>query len=112
MSEEVNNIRGMRIRVERSDYMNRALFFAWSWHDDRNVRLLKPIEFEIVSSLEPSRPFMELENAEAQGLMDAMWQAGFRPKHEIEESSQIAAVRYHLEDMRALVFRKQGQERE
>lgn len=45
----------------------------------------------------------------AQLLMDDLWQAGIRPAEGHGSAGQLAAMKYHLEDMRRLVFdRKEG----
>lgn len=49
-------------------------------------------------------PITELREDEAQELLEELWKAGFRPK-EIGTVGQLASVRYHLEDMRKLVFK-------
>ncbi len=38
-------------------------------------------------------------------VFDACWQAGMRPEKFEDNSSEIASIRYHLEDMRKLVFK-------
>ncbi len=45
-----------------------------------------------------------LANTEAQELMDSLWQCGVRPSEGTGSAGQLAAVQYHLEDMRKLVF--------
>jgi hypothetical protein len=37
-----------------------------------------------------------------QCIMDAAWELGLRPKRLAEHQSELAAVRFHLEDMRKL----------
>lgn len=52
-----------------------------------------------------STPHMQLSSEEAQNLLQSLWGAGIRPKQE-GTLGQLAAVNYHLEDMRRLVFNK------
>ncbi len=49
-------------------------------------------------------PTARLSRAAMQGLFNELWKAGFRPKDGSGNSSTIDALRYHLEDMRKLVF--------
>jgi hypothetical protein len=49
-------------------------------------------------------PFLKLEPEEAQILIDALYDAGLRPVGANGSQGQLAAVQYHLEDMRKLVF--------
>ena len=52
-----------------------------------------------------STPHMQLTSEEAQNLLQSLWNTGIRPKQE-GTLGQLAAVNYHLEDMRKLVFSK------
>jgi hypothetical protein len=47
-----------------------------------------------------------LDYAAAQALMDDLWTCGLRPSEGSGSAGQLAAVQYHLEDMRRLVFNK------
>lgn len=49
-------------------------------------------------------PTFRLEMAEAQLLIDDLWNAGLRPTEGHGSAGAFAAVKNHLEDMRALVF--------
>jgi len=42
----------------------------------------------------------------AQDLMNGLWNAGFRPNDGEGSGGHIAALKYHLEDMRKLVFKE------
>lgn len=50
-------------------------------------------------------PTMLLDNKTAQALMDALWSCGIRPNNGEGMDAQVTAIRYHLEDMRRLVFK-------
>lgn len=52
-----------------------------------------------------SSPLLQLTKKEAQNMLQALWDAGIRPQQE-SSLGQLAAVNYHLEDMRKLVFGK------
>ncbi len=41
----------------------------------------------------------------AQSLFDALWSVGFRPHKGEASSAHVEALKYHLEDMRKLVFK-------
>jgi hypothetical protein len=47
---------------------------------------------------------LTLNNTEAQRLMDELWNCGLRPSEGSGSAGQLESVRYHLEDMRKLVF--------
>lgn len=40
-----------------------------------------------------------------QAMIDAAWEAGFRPRGHEDHNSELTATRYHLEDMRTLALR-------
>ncbi len=42
----------------------------------------------------------------AQELMDSLWQCGLRPSEGSGSAGALAATQRHLEDLRALVFKK------
>lgn len=70
-----------------------------------NKLIATKIEFE---QLEPGvvrEPFMHLQPEEAQELMDQLYSCGIRPSKERGSAGQLDAVKYHLEDMRKLVFK-------
>ncbi len=50
------------------------------------------------------QPSFTLEREEVQALFDQLWQQGYRPKDGTGNSGHVAAIQYHLEDMRKLVF--------
>ena len=51
-----------------------------------------------------SEPLVNLQREEAQQLMDELWNAGIRPIGAAGSAGQLDAVKYHLEDMRKMVF--------
>lgn len=53
-------------------------------------------------------PVLSLEHSEAQRLMDSLWDAGIRPIAAKGSAGQLEATKYHLEDMRKLVFNDRG----
>lgn len=48
-------------------------------------------------------PFVRLSQTEAQLLMDTLYDAGLRPSQSAVKKDE-EAIKYHLEDMRRLVF--------
>lgn len=49
-------------------------------------------------------PSFRMDTADAQSLMDELWQCGIRPSSGAGSAGQLAATQAHLEDMRRLVF--------
>jgi hypothetical protein len=65
----------------------------------------RPIEMEQIELGSLTSPCLSMSIEEAQHFMDEMWNAGVRPSQSIGTAGQIDAVKYHLEDMRRLVFK-------
>ena len=52
-------------------------------------------------------PCASFDRDAAQNLFDELWRLGFRPQDGTGNSGHIEAIKYHLEDMRKLVFDEQ-----
>lgn len=52
-------------------------------------------------------PASVLSITEAQALIDSLWDCGLRPTEGAGSAGSLSATKYHLEDMRALVFKGQ-----
>ena len=50
-------------------------------------------------------PFIKLSLEEAQEFMDSLYACGIRPSAATGSAGQLDSVKYHLEDMRKLVFK-------
>lgn len=74
---------------------------------DRNsgISIATNITFEKHIPENLASPLTVLRETEAQELLEELWKVGFRPK-EVGTGGQIASIKYHLEDMRKLVFNK------
>lgn len=53
-----------------------------------------------------SEPTLRLGTAEAQELMDDLWQAGLRPSEGTGSAGSLAATERHLKDMRTIAFKQ------
>ena len=62
------------------------------------------VEFEEMEPGVVREPVMNLQPEEAQELMDQLYSCGIRPSKERGSAGQLDSVKYHLEDMRKLVF--------
>lgn len=51
-------------------------------------------------------PLLNLYPEDAQQLMDELYHVGIRPSQAAGSAGQLDAVKYHLEDMRTLIFKK------
>lgn len=70
------------------------------------------IEIKEAKGGEPWPKFLELPLMmdAGQSLFDALWSAGFRPNKGEASSAHVEAMKYHLEDMRKLVFKHGGED--
>ena len=87
------------------------------WNDSIAVRIGKGTKgtgaFQVATSIEfldvepglYTAPVMHLSNSEAQELADQLYACGISPSKLAGSTGQLAAVTYHLEDMRKLVFK-------
>jgi hypothetical protein len=75
------------------------------------VSVAEPITFRELENNELSysqKPLINLSEADAQQLMDGLYDAGIRPTAGAGSIGQLSAVQYHLQDMRSLVFKNKG----
>nr|NIV37965.1 hypothetical protein [Anaerolineae bacterium] len=64
-------------------------------------------EKHTLDQLQEAEPgVFELSPEAAQTLMDDLWASGVRPSEKRQDGAALEAVKYHLEDMRRLVFTK------
>ncbi len=62
--------------------------------------------FEAVPDGHKTPVAFQIDELDAQALMDRLWKAGFRPTEGAGSAGSLAATEYHLKDMRKLVFDK------
>jgi hypothetical protein len=79
-------------------------------HEDGKLSVAQPPSFEILPEGYWAPEFMTLNDTEAQVLLDSLYECGYRPSRPAETAGQLDAVKYHLEDMRRLVFKVDGKE--
>ena len=85
---------------------------------DNKIQVLdkdfKPQELEVGEGLYKAKPTLVLEEMFIQGIFEAMWEIGARPKNrdfknEIElKEKELDATKDHLNDMRTIAFKKLG----
>lgn len=62
--------------------------------------------FRQVTPGEFIKPTCVLDMQDAQQLIDELWQCGLRPSQAQASAGALSATQKHLDDMRALVFKK------
>lgn len=96
-----------RIHIERVDfnrYVNLHLItdkFGETFVAEPAV--IKERKFE--NGYDFADPFVRFTEQQAQQLMEGLWRAGFRPNNGESSVAHVDAMKYHLEDMRRLVFK-------
>jgi hypothetical protein len=79
----------------------------------KNIHRNSSIKFGAISPIiitdieigERFDPFIRVTDSDAQNLMDELWNIGLRPAGGRGSAGQLDAIKYHLEDMRKLVFK-------
>jgi len=114
----MNLTRHMQVAVRR----NFAAFgdieiavFEHSSNEKGNVAVAMalPLTFQTIDPYDygiQHVPTMRLPDESAQQLMDGLWNAGLRPKEGSGSAGALAATQKHLEDFRALVFKREPPE--
>lgn len=74
-------------------------------HDTANVYIASNIVFTSMNMAAVRNPAITLTEADAFNLMNELWNAGIRPAGAQGSIGQLAAVQYHLEDMRKLALK-------
>lgn len=92
-----------RIRAQSAPWGNGVELHIASADGKSEVRkiVMGPIDGEGMVS----DPTFRLPRADAQTLMDDLWQAGLRPTEGTGSAGALRAVERHLEDMRTLVLK-------
>ena len=76
---------------------------------DKHLSVATNITFQkIEEGAAYENPMVVLGIEDAQQLMDELYHVGVRPSQAAGSAGQLDAVKYHLEDMRSLVFQKGG----
>ena len=90
----------------REDFSFNGFVFSFLSGEGEHMHKAKPIEMVPHTRGEYLEPAGVLSHGATQELFDSLWKQGFRPKDGTGNSGHIAAVQYHLEDMRKIAFDK------
>jgi hypothetical protein len=91
------------IRVAKGPW-NAGLQVLISESKDGRMYVAEPITVRPLESDELLEPQFELNDSEAQSLMDQLWQCGIRPTEGTGSAGAMAATQSHLADLRRLIF--------
>lgn len=92
----------LRISVHKQEWTENAVevLIHSDTHYCKHIELI-PKEEGVCYS-----PTFSITTDMAQKLMDNLWDCGFRPTEGQGSAGSLSATKYHLEDMRRLVFDK------
>lgn len=82
-----------------------------AWRGPGNLtprRIVTALTIEQVDAGAYVKPSFTLGQHEVQELFNQLWQQGYRPKDGTGNGGHVEAIKYHLEDMRKLVFSVSG----
>ena len=107
MNEMIDN--GIKTRAHLEPFASKVdiVIFKYGYNQETGVRerlVVHPVNFVQHKQYEPLPIAMSIPLDAAQELMDDLWRCGLRPSEGKGSAGQLAAVSYHLEDMRKLVF--------
>lgn len=93
------------------DYFNETIGIYIIHHSgDGRRSVAKPVVIELDEvALSEGRiidPSMRIDTENAQGIFQQLWDRGYRPKNGESSMAHVEAMKYHLEDMRKLAFKK------
>ena len=69
------------------------------------VAYVSNIKMTVAETSEIIPPSMTLNDDEIQSLINELWRNGIRPTNQVDEGGKLKIMKYHLEDMRRLVFK-------
>jgi hypothetical protein len=97
----------LKIYCEKEHWGSAISIHAAMLDSAGNLTEAEPLTFSRkLENGDKSNPFITLPMRQAQVLIDALWDCGLRPSEGSGSAGALAAVKYHLEDMRKLVFKE------
>jgi hypothetical protein len=94
----------MEIRVNKEPWNMCLSFLIFDRRDTTKSIVSASVLMQTVETGDLLPEPMKMSLEEAQSLMDNLWDCGIRPTEGPGSAGSLAATRYHLEDMRKLVF--------
>lgn len=93
----------MKIWAEMSRFRDRVSLYMGE-RTDKGFNAATSVSFatQPEGCMMPS--FVELKPEDAQGLMDELWNCGFRPTEGSGSAGALAATQRHLDDMRTIAI--------
>lgn len=98
---------GMNLKVHQSPMMDELEVYLFQ-RDPTGATVVTEMKGQHVPPGAPLNRSFSMEPTAVQELFNQLWTLGYRPKDGTGNAGHLAAVQYHLEDMRKLVFQKWG----
>lgn len=100
----------IKVYANSQDYLNKISIALVNidYNGKRTyARAMQPfyIEEDLGSQIAPT---LSIDRDIAQGIMDSLYSIGFRPSEAPTLQNELIAVKEHLNDMRKIVFKKEG----
>lgn len=92
------------LMAKREDWSNGISLYA-RVQTSNTSSIAKPLLFVEQTGGFHVEPFIRMEIAEAQKLMDELWHCGLRPSEGTGSAGSLAATQKHLEDFRKIAFK-------
>ena len=90
----------------RLDLFSNSVAFLIAERSMDDVRaVVQSMNMATVKPGELIEPTFSLPRAQVQALFNDLWREGFRPAYGTGNAGHLESVKYHLEDMRRLVFK-------
>lgn len=100
----------LKFLAERNFYQYDGIRIHLAIKEEGKIFIPKALEWEEKERGAWAPEFLMMSDTEAQALMDSLYDCGYRPTRVVESAGQVEAIKYHLEDMRRLVFVTDGKE--
>lgn len=107
--------RTLKAYIETSFFEGTRIHIA-ALEGDKMVAIAQPLVMQSVGedshgvNHPPCITLPNRDNSLLQSLVDQAWDMGIRPRFAQETTPEVNAVKYHLEDMRRIVFKEKGKQ--
>jgi hypothetical protein len=97
----------MEFFAERRNYEQEIIIAMFKVTANGERVYAKPVNIELAPKEygETLDPFLRFDFRDAQSLLNALHAAGMRPTKPDTHETIVESIKYHLEDMRSLVFK-------
>lgn len=98
-------LNSLQLRCEPRPLYDKVDFVVFGYEGQKRWAA-KPVEMEDIGDAPVGQPSFTLTKQNVQVIFDQLWAAGYRPNDGTGNTGHVEALKYHLEDMRSLVFER------